>query len=1247
MMENNVQELAMNPSAGAESEFSSRSEVPERDEGPKPSTLFSTSIYSEIELVENGAPDISSVETLSRRNCHTCPPDSPFNVHFETTSLPHHLGTKHLEILQLPNMSRRDRGSLTLPEAELPAGGDDDFENDDEEWQPWTYHYGSLLWVQEGQLQMARAFVNGIMDLGQVVFSPIAVVLYVLSTYYVSQPSWLTNYQWLLSIYFAVDYSLRVVITVHPWRYVLTVTGFFDLLSFVPFFIDRRWNLHFMKLYSVLHLKSLKTLLSESSSIRGWLEARAGYVPEAKASVATLKYQLFVTFVSIVFITACLIRIVESDYPPDDSECDLAKRADEADGTSEQLDACLSFHNSLYMIIVTISTVGYGDITPRTPAGRAFIAITILVSLIILPAQISRLVSLQGYGQNEVSFRPEGGHFVILTGSLTYSNISDFLSEVYHNSEYKGLRKMQVVLLGQGPESFELETLVRSYQGLVRYIPGSCRSPADMARVASRHRKCSAIFLVSSRAGPPEENDQLQVLRTLAVAANSNARVPIFTQVLMPQTRVLSSLQNVGSDITIACSDYIKLVLLARSCIIPGISTLMMAIFTSCDLSFLPRAAIGTPWLAEYQQGLQLKICLLEMSPCFVGHKYMDVAIFIYQRWGAILVGLDVKVHWEDRRCPALLPLGHITMADDMGLLLSPSLALTSRIAAYRCPNHERGCWGDGWWLLPARIRHLGITNKKRRRRNRGHDSTSPTAEQTQPAPCQAILDTVVAAAETGPNDARECPRGASRPASPAAPPGPRTSCDGPRSAPSPNPRHPPPDLFSSSVRRSPLQRMLTQTRTLLSHSTGSYSVRLNPVCSGELPGPQQVDGILAEVGLNKPNKFLFARLGGGEASMAERRLAASLARLQRLSLHTPGVPSQAPAASVSSTRVLNQSLWGGQAGAGNGQASARGGVMDGGVMGGGVTGGKGLGDRDSSEGASCRFASTGVLRGTGSTDRPVSETAGVNTSAIIHPVVNENNASQPHPQPQPQSLPQSGPQQPSQPQFQPQAHAQSPSQPQLTSREIGLPDLPVGGESGHSKPPVADRGQGLGYGTPPVAGQEQSHTRQHTGDYNMGSKQSLGQEQVHTNQQVGEDNNSHAKQLAAAVEAALQWPPKSVAVDRRVADAVVAHNEDKIREALASRTLTVCSLSGHVVITCPVAYPDIFYVVAQLRLRRPPTKPVLLLAPEEPTATAWGSIGVFEDVFFMKGTPRARLDLIRAGVHNAGEWLQTLGPLT
>ena len=59
-------------------------------------------------------------------------------------------------------------------------------------------------------------------------------------------------------------------------------------------------------------------------------------------------------------------------------------------------DNKLEFHQAVYFVIVTLATVGYGEIFPDTELGKIFVICVMIVTIVIIPRQTSELLRLLG-----------------------------------------------------------------------------------------------------------------------------------------------------------------------------------------------------------------------------------------------------------------------------------------------------------------------------------------------------------------------------------------------------------------------------------------------------------------------------------------------------------------------------------------------------------------------------------------------------------------------------------------------------------------------------------------------------------------------------------------------------------------------------------------------------------------------------------------------------------------------------------
>ncbi len=171
--------------------------------------------------------------------------------------------------------------------------------------------------------------------------------------------------EWAFTAIFTVEYLLRLLVVRRPWRYARSFYGIIDLLAVLPAFIgllvpgaERLLVVRTLRLLRIFRVFKLGRYLTEATALRqAILQSRH-------------KIAVFLTTVMIVvLIASAVMHIVEGN---------AGNKAFE------------SMPSAMYWAIITMTTVGYGDITPITPLGKAVTAVLVLIgySLIIVPTGI-------------------------------------------------------------------------------------------------------------------------------------------------------------------------------------------------------------------------------------------------------------------------------------------------------------------------------------------------------------------------------------------------------------------------------------------------------------------------------------------------------------------------------------------------------------------------------------------------------------------------------------------------------------------------------------------------------------------------------------------------------------------------------------------------------------------------------------------------------------------------------------------
>ena len=170
--------------------------------------------------------------------------------------------------------------------------------------------------------------------------------------------------EWVITILFSIEYLARIISVEKPKTYVFSFYGIIDLLSTIPKYI----SLFALGTHSLVALRALRLLrVFRILKLTRFIGESANFGKALKRSRA--KIAVFISFVIVLcIILGTVMYLVESN---------------EGSGFT-------SIPRSVYWAIVTLTTVGYGDIAPITALGQ-FIASLIMIlgyGIIAIPTGI-------------------------------------------------------------------------------------------------------------------------------------------------------------------------------------------------------------------------------------------------------------------------------------------------------------------------------------------------------------------------------------------------------------------------------------------------------------------------------------------------------------------------------------------------------------------------------------------------------------------------------------------------------------------------------------------------------------------------------------------------------------------------------------------------------------------------------------------------------------------------------------------
>lgn len=245
--------------------------------------------------------------------------------------------------------------------------------NDGEALSPWRESLNEIIFGSETPL--GRAF-----DIGLSISIVLSVIVIMLDSVEAIQNRYgqaIYIIEWLFTLLFTLEYGLRLVSVRRPWLYFTSFFGLVDLVSILPSYLillfpgaQSMLAIRILRLLRVFRILKLSAYMNEAQIMMTALS-------KSSRKIMVFLYSVFM----IVVVLGSLVYVAESR---------------EAGFTS--------IPRSVYWAIVTLTTVGYGDISPQTPLGQ-LLASTIMImgyGIIAVPTGIYSAELIRTYTEGKV-----------------------------------------------------------------------------------------------------------------------------------------------------------------------------------------------------------------------------------------------------------------------------------------------------------------------------------------------------------------------------------------------------------------------------------------------------------------------------------------------------------------------------------------------------------------------------------------------------------------------------------------------------------------------------------------------------------------------------------------------------------------------------------------------------------------------------------------------------------------------------
>ncbi|XP_055381114.1 calcium-activated potassium channel slowpoke isoform X29 [Condylostylus longicornis] len=462
------------------------------------------------------------------------------------------------------------------------------------------------------------------------------------------------------NIFFMVYFFIRFIAASDKLWFMLEMYSFVDYFtippSFVSIYLDRTWiGLRFLR---ALRLMTVPDILQ--------------YLNVLKTSSSIRLAQLVSIFISVWLTAAGIIHLLENSGDPFDFK------------NPHQL----SYWTCVYFLIVTMSTVGYGDVYCETVLGRTFLVFFLLVGLAMFASSIPEIIELVGSGSKyggELK-REHGKRHIVVCGHITYESVSHFLKDFLH--EDREDVDVEVVFLHRKEPDLELEGLLKRHYTTVAFFQGTMMNAVDLERVKV-HEADACLVLANKYCQDPDAEDAANIMRVISIK-NYSDDIRVIIQLMQYHNKAY--LLNIpswdwkqGDDVI--CLAELKLGFIAQSCLAPGFSTMMANLFAMRSFKTSPDMQI---WTNDYLRGTGMEMYTETLSPSFIGMPFAQATELCFTKLKLLLLAIEIKATEEGADSKiSINPRGAKIQANTQGFFIAQSADEVKRAWFYCKACHE------------------------------------------------------------------------------------------------------------------------------------------------------------------------------------------------------------------------------------------------------------------------------------------------------------------------------------------------------------------------------------------------------------------------------------------------------------------------------------------------------------------------------------------------------------------------------
>ena len=457
---------------------------------------------------------------------------------------------------------------------------------------------------------------------------------YVVCTYFpLNRFKWFDITNVAIATFYNIETIINIFLSQHAVIYLLSLQTIIELFtSIYPYFydIDNFYNRKILEISRVCHLfrisKYLGNIYIENNITRCILEV--------SLSLSTA-----------IFFFAAIFRIAELE--------DLQNLIMAPDNRIYVLSSQIKFHEFVYFTIITLFTLGYGEIYPISELGRVIIIILILYGVYLIQDIIKTIFNaLRGTSvYSRITYKPrEEIPYIVMCGNISIGAITSFCEELFHPDH--GQSQKNLVILNKKMPSNEMKMFLHAskYEMNVKYIQGNPLNEKDLEKAGIT--KAKLIVLLTDKYSLNLNLDYANIFLAAQIKKylfiKNIVDIPIYIQLIEPSNishyyntvEEYYSKKKINQDRLIVNQE-IKISLISKSCLIPGLIPFISNLIRSSGSSEKTKYV----WLNEYLDGVEQEIYRTSLNEKFKNKTFAQISKLIYAKFDAIAFAFEIEIY--------------------------------------------------------------------------------------------------------------------------------------------------------------------------------------------------------------------------------------------------------------------------------------------------------------------------------------------------------------------------------------------------------------------------------------------------------------------------------------------------------------------------------------------------------------------------------------------------------------------------